>query len=335
MGLFQAVIPPLPEALSFAGKSALVTGANAGLGLAASLHFAQRRISTLILAVRTRKAGEATKAALLGDSVVQMLPTPPTILIYELDLARPSSVATFATKILTEIPMLNILLLNAGISTMAWQTTPETHTEHMFQINYLSNAILSVRLLPLLRNSAEVIGSASFLSIVGSRMQTMHTYSKHPIPDTTSLFEFLNDRAQYRIQRYADSKVLVSMWVRELAKHVDASTVVVNNVCPGMVNTNFDAKQAWWFRQIMGVVRAVTGRSAEAGARTLIYAASAGPETHGELLVDYDVWDRIPLLKTENGRKMQKRLWNETLAATESAAAGSIENAKLSKLLVA
>ncbi|KAJ7152657.1 hypothetical protein C8R43DRAFT_1003201 [Mycena crocata] len=86
-------------------------------------------------------------------------------------------------------------------------------------------ALLSVRLLPLLRNATEIVGSASFISIVGSRLQTMHTYSKHPIPEETWLFELLNDRAHYQIQRYADSKVLVSMWVRELAKHGQLPTL--------------------------------------------------------------------------------------------------------------
>ncbi|KAJ7432147.1 hypothetical protein FB451DRAFT_508497 [Mycena latifolia] len=269
MGFSQPVIPPIPESLSFAGKSALVTGANTGLGLASCFHLAQRHISSLILAFRNHKAGESTRSALLVDPIVRALPTKPTILIYEVDLARPTFVTAFATKILAEVPTLNILRLNAGISTLAWQTTPETNTEQTFQINYLSNAILSIRLLPLLRRSAETSHSASHLTIVGSRAQTLHSYGKYPIPETTSIFAFLNDRANYRIQRYADSKVLVSMWLRVLAARVDASVVTANNVCPGMVTTNLSNKEAWWLRGIMAVLHATRGRSPEAGARTL------------------------------------------------------------------
>ncbi|KAJ7625178.1 hypothetical protein B0H17DRAFT_1218851 [Mycena rosella] len=329
MGLIQPTIPPLPETLSFAGKSALVTGANSGLGLASCFHLVQRHISTLILAVRTRKSGESTRSALLADPVVRALPTKPTILIYELDLGRPSSVAEFATKIRADIPTLNILLLNAGIGTMAWQTTPETNTEQMFQINYLSNAILSVCLLPLLRHSGETFGSASHLPIVGSRAQGLHTYAKYPIPDTTSIFAFLNDRAHYRgMQRYADSKVLVSMWLRALAARVDASVVTVNNVCPGMVSTNIDGKEAWWLRQIVRFIQAIRGRSPEVGARTLIYAVSAGSQTHGEMLIDYNVWEN-KFVNTAQGRSMAKRLWAETLAAAEEIASGAVREANL------
>ncbi|KAJ6570969.1 hypothetical protein DFH09DRAFT_1463133 [Mycena vulgaris] len=328
MGVLQPEIPPLPETLSFAGKSALVTGANSGLGLASCFHLAHRHISTIILAVRSHKVGKATQMALLADPIVRALPTQPTILIYELDLARPSSVASFATKILAEIPTLNIVLLNAGIGTMAWQTTPETHTEQMFQINYLSNAILCVRLLPLLRRSAGTSNSPSHLSIVGSRSQTMQTFTKYPIPDTTPVFTFLNDRAHYRIQRYADSKALVSMWLRALARRVNASEVIVNNVCPGMVTTNIDAKEVWWLRRIVRVIQAIRGRTPEVGARALIHAVSAGPETHGKLLLDYDVWEN-KFLKTEQGQRMEKRLWEETLVAGESIAPGSVQEAGL------
>ncbi|KAJ7180358.1 hypothetical protein C8R43DRAFT_972783 [Mycena crocata] len=328
MPLLQPTVKPLPDSLSFAGKSALVTGANSGLGLAASLHFAQRHVSTLILAVRTQKAGETTKTALLADPVVRKLPNQPTILIYELELARPSSVAAFASKVLKEVPTLDILLLNAGIGAIEWKTTPENGNERMFQINFLSNAILSLQLLPLLRASAEKSGSTSHLTIVGSRAQDMHTFTKKPVPATVSVFAFLNDRANYSVARYGDSKALVSMWVEELARRTDASSVIVNNICPGMVVTNINDRQPLWLRILVSAVMSVRGRTTEVGGRTLVKAASAGPETHGKMIGDYEVW-RVKFLETEAGRNMEKRVWKETLAAAEDLVPGSVERAEL------
>ncbi|KAJ6515628.1 hypothetical protein C8R45DRAFT_1086810 [Mycena sanguinolenta] len=323
------VVPPLPDSLSFAGKSAIVTGANGGLGLAAALHLVQRNISTLILAVRIKKTGETARDILLADPIVQKLATKPTILVYELDLARPSSVASFASKVLAEIPTLNIVILNAGMGSMDWKLTPEAETEELFQVNFLSNVILSVRLLPLLRSSAESSGETSHLSIVGSRAITMHSFTKYPVPDTTSLFAFLNDRAHFRgLQRYSDSKLLVSMWIHELGKHVDASQVIVNNVCPGLVKTNIDVNQPWWVQRIMAPLRWLAGRSTEVGARTLINAISAGKETHGEMLFDFTVW-RNKFLEQEQGKKIEKKVWEETLTAAENSAPGSVQEAKL------
>jgi NAD(P)-dependent dehydrogenase (short-subunit alcohol dehydrogenase family) len=177
------------------------------------------------------------------------------------------------------------------MSTITYGTTPETNSERVFEVNYLSNAILSVRLLPLLRASAEKSKSTSYISIVSSRALPTNSFAKYPIPDSTSLFDFMSDPKQYRgIYRYGDSKMLVSLWVRELAKHTDASVVTVNNVCPGLVSTNIDVIQVWWLKHLLLAVRAVAARSQEVGARTLIYAASAGTETHGEMLADYNVW---------------------------------------------
>ncbi|KAJ6557032.1 hypothetical protein DFH09DRAFT_987146 [Mycena vulgaris] len=327
MPIFQPVLPPLPDSLSFTGKTAIVTGANRGLGRAAALHLAQRGISTLILAVRTLYNGEATKEALLTDAVVKTRPIQPTILVYELDLDRTSSVVNFASKIRAEILTLNILLLNAGMGSLKWETTPETNTERMFQINFLSNTLLSVRLLPLLRATAETSGVQSYLTIVGSRSLMEHTFAKYPVPDTTSIFAFLNDRTHFRIMRYPDSKLLVSLWVHSLAKQTDPSVVMTNSTCPGMVEADM-SHQPWWIRNIFYTLFWVRGRSQEVGARALVNAVSAGKETHGEMLWDYTVWQN-PFLEVDLGKKMEKRLWEETLTAAESIMPGSVEEAKL------
>ncbi|KAJ6487290.1 hypothetical protein DFH09DRAFT_1105978 [Mycena vulgaris] len=87
---------------------------------AAALHLAQRDIPNLILAVHTLSSDEATKEALLVDAVVKTRPIRPTILVYELDLDRPSSVVSFASKIRVEILTLNILFLNAGMVSLKW-----------------------------------------------------------------------------------------------------------------------------------------------------------------------------------------------------------------------
>ncbi|KAJ7752186.1 hypothetical protein DFH07DRAFT_904248 [Mycena maculata] len=324
MPLFQPILSPLPNSLSFAGKSAIVTGANRGLGRAAALHLSQRHISTLILAVRTIRNGDTTKAALLADPVVQTRPVQPIILVYELDLERPSSVASFASKIRTEVAALDILLLNAGGGSLRWETTPETHTERMFQVNFLSNAILCVRLLPLLRATAERTGSPSHLSFVGSRTLIDNTFTKYPVPEGTSIFAFLNDPAKFRMMRYPDSKLLVFLWSHSLAMRTDAARVIVNSVCPGMVEADM-SHQSWWVRNIFYILFWIRGRSQEVGSRALVGALAAGLETHGKMLWDYTVWPNEARL----GKEMEERLWDETLAAAESVTPGSVEEAQL------
>ncbi|KAJ6542335.1 hypothetical protein DFH09DRAFT_1322445 [Mycena vulgaris] len=97
--------PRFPFTTARAGAAGVAV--TAGVAESAALHLAQRAIPTLILAVRT---------------------------LYK-DLDRPASVVSFASKIRAEILTLNILLLNAGMGSLKWETTPGTNTERMFQIN--------------------------------------------------------------------------------------------------------------------------------------------------------------------------------------------------------
>ncbi|KAJ7068521.1 hypothetical protein C8F01DRAFT_612825 [Mycena amicta] len=324
MPIIQPTLPPLPKTLSFAGKTAIVTGATAGLGFAAALQLAQRDVAILILAVRNTKAGEDTKTFVLNDPIVHARSTPPTIHIYELDLARPSSVASFATKIHADISELHILLLNAGIGTLAWGTTPETNCEQMFQVNFLSNALLALRLLPLLRSTAQQTGTPSHLTFVGSRMTRMTSFAKSPIPETSTIFGFMNDQKKYNMARYGDSKTLVAMWIGELAKQVSPADVVINNVCPGMVKTGINDSQPLWLRLVVKAVFALRARSPEVGARTFLNAVSAGEDSHGELLGDFDI-EKVQFMQSSEGKKMQEKLWKETSAAAEEFAPGSLE----------
>ncbi|KAF7301890.1 hypothetical protein MIND_00755000 [Mycena indigotica] len=328
MPLLQPTIPPLPATLSFTGKTVIVTGATAGLGLEAALQLAQRDVSTLVLAVRKPSLGESTKAAILHDPIVRTRSTPPKIHIYELDLARPSSVASFARKIREDLPELHILLLNAGMGGLAWVTTPETNFEQMFQVNFLSNVLLAIQLLPLLRATAQKTASPSHLTFVGSRMTRRTSFISNTVPDSTGVYEFMNDPKKFSISRYADSKTLVAMWVTEAAKRIPPSEVIINHVCPGMVKTNINDAQPLYVRIIVNIVLAIRARTADVGARTFLAAINADEHSHGEFLADFDV-EKVQFLQTPAGKKMQEKLWKETTIEAVKHAAESLQESGL------
>lgn len=66
----QLAVKPKPLAASvrLEGKTALVTGANTGLGLEAARGLATRGLARLILAVRTVAKGEEARKQISGDS---------------------------------------------------------------------------------------------------------------------------------------------------------------------------------------------------------------------------------------------------------------------------
>jgi NAD(P)-dependent dehydrogenase (short-subunit alcohol dehydrogenase family) len=107
------------------------------------------------------------------------------------------------------------------------------------QVNYLSNALLSLELLPLLEATAAVSGAPSHLSWVGSRQLYSSSFGKaRPWTAGQSVLQRMDSKSGYSgLAVYGNTKLLVAMFVTELAARVGSERVVINNMCPGAVNT--------------------------------------------------------------------------------------------------
>ncbi len=281
----QPRVSPLPKALAFEGQTALVTGANRGLGFATSLHLLQRRISRLVITVRTRANGESAKTQLLADPVVVALPVQPEILIYELDLASEKSVVNFSEAIQRDIAELDIAVFNAGMYAFSYRVSPETQREMTFQVNYVSTALLGILLLPLLRATSVRKSSPSHITFVGSEMATQATV---PVLPGRSVFDSMSAPEGFAPQpQYGRSKLVLAMFVKSLAERVDASQVIVNNVCPGAVRTNLAKDAPSYLRPILPLFYFVKqSRTPEVGSRLILLAAAGEADTHGHLITN-------------------------------------------------
>ncbi|KAK0190665.1 NAD-P-binding protein [Armillaria mellea] len=282
----QPPVPILPSSLTFDGKTALVTGANVGLGLATCLHLLQHRLPRLIIGVRSGDKGEAAKAQLLADPVVATLEHPPDIFIYELDLASQKSVIDFGTAIRRDIPKLDLVVFNAGVYLFELKLSLETRRELTFQVNYVSNTLLAILLLPLLKSSSVQSNAPSRLSIVGSEMATI--VKPMHLPAQSAVFDFMANNEKYdSSNRYSQSKLFMDMFVQQLAKCVDHTQVIVNCMCPGVVMTSLARESPWYLKPFLGVFFAVKGgRTPEVGARLVIKALTASSRSHGKFMAN-------------------------------------------------
>lgn len=178
------------------------------------------------------------------------------------------------------------------------------------QVNFLSNALISLLLLPLLQKtsrhyySAELgrLGARHYPTItwVGSLAQAFNSLSRSKLDPSTPILPYFDSPSKYsRISRYADTKLFVAMFVREMAKRLAPRSagsnggptedcfVVVNNLCPGTVNTAVDNNLPFWLRIPMNLNRKLRARTVQEGARTLIYAAEVvGLESHGKYIAN-------------------------------------------------
>jgi NAD(P)-dependent dehydrogenase (short-subunit alcohol dehydrogenase family) len=76
--------------------------------------------------------------------------------------------------------------------------------------------------------------------------------------------------------------------IRELATlvPVERTGVTINMISPGLCNTGLIRNVNWKSWVTIKLTRAILGRSAEMGSRTVLYAVSCNGDTHGKYLSD-------------------------------------------------
>ncbi|MEU8817171.1 SDR family oxidoreductase [Actinoplanes sp. NPDC048796] len=126
------------------GRLALVTGANSGVGRELAARLASGGAEVL-LAVRDTAKGAAALAA-IRDEVPGA-----DVSLRTLDLASLTSVGALAGDLLAEGRPLDILVNNAGVMAPATRHTTADGFELQFGTNFIGHAVLTHRLLPLLR----------------------------------------------------------------------------------------------------------------------------------------------------------------------------------------
>ena len=115
---------PLPPARSFTNQTVLVTGATAGLGLAAAIHFATLGANVVITSRSLQQGNVArdeieSRANIVGQGKLH---------VFELDLNRYSSCVSLVDR-LKEAPAtrkgLDVAVLNAGLINADHKQSPE------------------------------------------------------------------------------------------------------------------------------------------------------------------------------------------------------------------
>ncbi|KAF7176671.1 hypothetical protein CNMCM7691_003323 [Aspergillus felis] len=315
MPFFQPSVPPLSPGVDLSGQTAIVTGATAGIGLEISRQLILYKVSNLIMAVRNTSKGETVRESLLSDPAVKAVNPHVTIKVMELDTEKYGSVQRFVSAYQLAFQNLHLLMANAGIGTAAKESASSGH-EKDIQVNYLSNVLLTLALLPTLETTANKTSKPTRVTWTGSRMYEKTSLAKKlPLQKGEGLLKHLNTaEGLSMLQRYGDSKLLCVLFQLELAKHYHPDKVIINSFCPGLVDTGMTDVLPIYMRIPTNVMKALSARSPkQAGWIALNAAVVAGAETHGRLLRDMAVEEPFEFIKSTEGQKVQKMLWNETI----------------------
>jgi NAD(P)-dependent dehydrogenase (short-subunit alcohol dehydrogenase family) len=228
---------------SQAGRTAIVTGANSGIGLEAARELA-RAGAHVILAVRDEAKGEAARAQLPGSTEVRRL-----------DLASLASVRAFADGV--DRPV-DLLVNNAGI-----MAVPEGRTADGFELhlgtNHLGHFALTGLLLDRVRD--RVVTVASLYHRIG----------------IIRLDDLQFDRGYRRWAAYAQSKLANLLFTFELQRRLTAagSPVIATAAHPGYSATHLQSHSESFRDGLMQIANRVFAQSAAMGALPTLYAATA------------------------------------------------------------
>ncbi|MGP3999467.1 oxidoreductase [Streptomyces sp. 8N706] len=240
------------------GRTAVVTGANSGLGRVTARELA-RHGAHVVLACRDETRGKEAEA-LIRREVPRA-----DVEFARLDLADLSSVRDFARSFGRE--RLDLLVNNAGVMALPHRRTVDGF-EMQFGVNHLGHFALAGLLLPklLLAPGARVVGVSSGLHVLAN----------------IDLRDLNSERGYRRWLVYARSKSANLLFVHELSRRLvrAGADVVAAAAHPGYASTNLQTagvrmEERRAAERVMEVGNRVLAQSAEAGALPTLYAATA------------------------------------------------------------
>ncbi|KAL4737679.1 hypothetical protein BDV11DRAFT_171756 [Aspergillus similis] len=325
-GLFGQLFTKLtlPPASAIDGRTVLITGGNTGLGREAARHALALGAATVILGVRNLSKGDEAKADIessTGNSGKNK------VLVWPIDLESFSSVQVFAERVrnyvVAENGRLDMAIMNAGIASTMWAVTPDGWERHL-QINVLSTALLSLKLLPLLCQTAErhpQDAQRPHLVLVTSDSHESVKFSERT---ADRIFPVLNDRDEWArsqksggpIERYGVSKLMAILVTEEIARLAPGAAqgdplVVVNSVAPGFCKSDLLTRESvpW----ILKVIEALVARTAPEGSKTLLDGATRGVTSHGMWLENQAITRPGKLVNDPNEAAYKEKVWKEIL----------------------
>jgi NAD(P)-dependent dehydrogenase (short-subunit alcohol dehydrogenase family) len=255
------------------GKTAVVTGANSGLGLVTALDLA-RAGATVVLACRSVEKGEAARAQISSSVPDAQLE------LDELDLGSLASVQAFAQSVGKRHASLDLLINNAGVMAPPRRLTVDGF-ESQIGTNHLGHFALTGRLL------------GSLLAAPAPRVVTvssaLHRRGEMNFDDLQGERKYNNWAA------YGQSKLANLMFCFELQRRASAAGAPLLSLAahPGYAATNLQfAGPSRFYEKALGAIgNRVFAQSAEMGALPTLYAATApdlpggtfvGPDGRGE-----------------------------------------------------
>ncbi len=199
-------------------KTALVTGANKGIGYEVARQVAASGC-TVLLGARNQALGEEAAAKLVAEGL--------DVRYIAIDLTAPKTIAAAANRIAADFGHLDILVNNAGIAAPGdgppTASSPDA-IEKTLRVNFLGSVAVTQAMLPLLRKapSARIVNVSSGLGSLTLNGDPAWPYATH---------KYLG---------YSASKAALNMLTVQLAYELRDTAIKVNSADPGYTATDLN-----------------------------------------------------------------------------------------------
>jgi protochlorophyllide reductase len=244
------------------GKTAVVTGSNAGLGLEIAAQLAGHG-ARVVMACRNQ-----AKAAAAADEIRGRVGADADLDVRSLDLSDLASVRALSSDLVGEGTAIDLLVNNAGLMGTDHERTADGF-EMQLGVNHLGHFVLTAELLPLLvRNPGSRVVS---MSSMGHRAGSMH------------FDDLMFERRYNRWRAYFQSKLANLLFTAELQRRL-ASTgaqTVALAAHPGGSHTDLGSEGTGFTNWLTGKFM-LLGQDAAAGALPLLRAATDPDAKGGE-----------------------------------------------------
>ena len=284
--------PALMPSLSLKGKSIIVTGANSGVGYAASKALAARG-ARVIMACRDVKKGEVAAEKIRNSSKGACVE------VEYLDLSKMESIHAFAKS----IDSCHVLINNAGL--MLAKPSFHQGLELTMLTNHLGPFLLTHMLLPKIMRTSIADKTECRIINVASRLEKVAKVHDKWLAEGPRPFNTFT--------AYANSKLCNLLSTFALSRRLreeSSSRVVVNAMTPGMVRTSLGRFAPWW-QQALYFPFSLLLRHPDKGAETIVFMAEAETLTGASGKYFFDCRE-IEASETARSPTLAEEVWGES-----------------------
>lgn len=272
-----------------ANRTALVTGANSGLGFEAAAQLAKQGYGRVIITARSDEKARFAREALATRTGMDTFET------LVLDNGELKTVESAAEQLAERGGKIDVLLLNAGIAPTTDLMHTDTGIEATIAATLVGHHLLTMRLL-----EQGLLGDKARIVIAGSEAARGDVPTMSPVDmDAFAAEHFDGDleaatEAQFRMQApaqykpndtYATAKLFAAWWAAELAGRLPEG-MTVNAVSPGSTPDTNAARNAPFFmrRVMLPIFKVLPGmsHSVETGAGRYLEAVGYGDDISGK-----------------------------------------------------